>query len=227
MQGAVRTMPDRDELIRDNIGLARSCTSRYTGRGIEYDDLFQTACLGLIKAVDAFDEARGVRFSTYAVPVILGEIRQLFRKEGTVKVSRGLKELGMKAAAANERFLAENGRAPSVGELALQLGVAAEELTLAMCAAKRPVSLTAEQDGEDDGRQLDVIEEPFDEKVVELAALRSVLCKLSEEDRRLLHERYARHRTQSVTAGLLGMTQVQVSRRESKIIRELKRLLDA
>lgn len=217
---------DRTERISSNLGLARSCVSRYVGKGIEYDDLYQTACVGLVKAVDSFDESRGVCFSTYAVPVILGEIRQLFRKEGTVKVSRGLKELGMKAAAENDRFIAANGRPPSVSELAGIMNVAAEELTLAMCASQRPLSLTASS--EDDGeRQIDVAVEPFDERIIELTALRAAIGCLSEEDRRLLHERYHNSRTQTVTAQLLGMTQVQVSRRESRIIKELRRLMDA
>ena len=219
-------MPDRAERISSNLGLAHSCVKRYVGKGIEYDDLYQTACVGLVKAVDGFDESRGVCFSTYAVPVILGEIRQLFRKEGTVKVSRGLKELGMRAAAENERYTAIHGYAPSVSQLADALGTSTEELTLAMGAAQRPVSLTAQSE-EDEERQIDVATEPFDDRVIELAALRQAIGCLSEEDRRLLHERYRNSRTQTVTAKLLGMTQVQVSRRESRIIKELRRLMDA
>lgn len=217
---------DRQERVSANIGLARSCVSRYLGKGIEYDDLFQTACVGLVKAVDSFDESRGVCFSTYAVPVILGEIRQLFRREGTVKVSRGLKELGMKAAAENERFFAIHGRSPTMSELAQILNTPAEEVTLAVCAAQRPVSLTVHSE-EDEERQLDLATEPFDERVVELAALREAIGQLNKQDRRLLRERYINSRTQTATAQMLGMTQVQVSRRESKIIKELRRLMEA
>ena len=219
-------MPDRAAKISGNLGLARSCVRRYIGRGIEYDDLYQTACVGLVKAVDSFDESRGVCFSTYAVPVILGEIRQLFRKEGTVKVSRGLKELGMKAAAESERYLNEYGFKPSVGELAEILDVPVEEVTLAVCASQRPLSLTVQSD-DDEERQIDVSVESFDERVIELSALREAVSRLNEEDRRLLHERYRNSRTQTVTARMLGMTQVQVSRRESRIIKELRRLLEA
>lgn len=218
-------MPDRSERISSNLGLARSCVNRYLGKGIEYDDLYQTACVGLVKAVDSFDESRGVCFSTYAVPVILGEIRQLFRREGTVKVSRGLKELAMKASAENERFMAAHDRLPTMSELAERLSVSAEELTLAVCAAQRPVSLTAQSE-EDEERQIDIATEPFDDKVIELTALRQAVRQLSAEDRRLIHERYLNSRTQTVTAGLMGMTQVQVSRRESKIIKELRRLME-
>lgn len=219
-------MHDRAERISSNLGLARSCVNRYTGKGIEYDDLFQTACVGLVKAVDSFDESRGVCFSTYAVPVILGEIRQLFRKEGTLKVSRGLKELGIKAAACTESYFAQHGRTPSVSELARMLNVAEDEVTLAVCASQRPVSLTAQSE-EDEERQIDVATEPFDEQVIELAALREAINSLSDRDRRLLMERYRNSRTQTVTAKLLGMTQVQVSRRESRIIKELRRLMEA
>jgi len=218
-------MTDRSERISGNLGLARSCVNRYVGKGIEYDDLFQTACVGLVKAVDSFDETRGVCFSTYAVPVILGEIRQLFRREGTVKVSRGLKELAMKASAENERYMAVHDRAPTMTELAQIMNVSSDELTLAVCAAQRPVSLTAQSE-EDEERQIDIATEPFDEKVIEIAALRDAVRQLSAEDRRLIHERYRNSRTQTVTARLMGMTQVQVSRRESKIIKELRRLMD-
>ncbi len=217
---------DRSERISANLGLARSCVNRYTGKGIEYDDLYQTACVGLVKAVDSFDDSRGVCFSTYAVPVILGEIRQLFRKEGTVKVSRGLKELGMKAAAETERFAAQMGRTPSIAELSELMNVPIDELTLAVCASQRPVSLTAQSE-DDEERQIDVATEPFDDRVIELAALRAAIGCLNEQDRRLLHERYKNSRTQTVTAKMLGMTQVQVSRRESRIIKELRRLMDA
>ena len=217
---------DRTECISSNLGLARSCVNRYVGKGIEYDDLYQTACVGLVKAVDSFDDSRGVCFSTYAVPVILGEIRQLFRKEGTVKVSRGLKELGMKAAAESERYAAAHGCQPTVHELARLLCVEDDELTLAVCAAQRPVSLTAQSE-DDEERQIDLATEPFDDRVIELAALREAISCLNENDRRLLFERYRNSRTQTATAKMLGMTQVQVSRRESRIIKELRRLMDA
>ncbi len=218
-------MYDREQRISGNLGLARSCAGRYIGKGIDYDDLFQTACVGLCKAVDSFDPQRGVCFSTYAVPVILGEIRQLFRREGTVKVSRSLKELAMKASAANERLTAAGDRPPTMSELALSLQVPVEELTMAICAAQRPVSLTAHSE-EDEERQIDIATEPFDERVVELTALREAIGCLSSEDRRLIRERYINSRTQTVTAGLMGMTQVQVSRRESRIIKELRRLME-
>ena len=139
---------DREILITENLGLVHSCAHRFTGRGIEYEDLFQAGCMGLVKAFDAFDRERGVRFSTYAVPVILGEMRRLFRDGGTVKVSRSLKELSLKTTKERENFLLKNGREPTVSELSERLSVSAEEVTEALCAAAPVISLTA---GEDEG----------------------------------------------------------------------------
>ena len=112
---------ERQKTIEENIGLVHACAHRFQGKGIEYDDLFQAGCMGLVKATDAFDTGRGVRFSTYAVPVILGEMRRLFRDGGTVKVSRSLKELGMKLNRCREQFAREHGREATITELAQQL----------------------------------------------------------------------------------------------------------
>ena len=144
------TATDRDAVIQQNMGLVHACAHRFKGRGIEYEDLFQAGCMGLVKATDAFDYDRGVRFSTYAVPVILGEMRRLFRDGGTVKVSRSLKELSMKATREREAFLTRVGREPSVGELADLLGVSSEEAAEAMGASLPPLSLTRSAD-EDEG----------------------------------------------------------------------------
>ena len=135
-------MSKREDTICQNIGLVHSCVRRFTGRGIEYDDLFQAGCMGLVKAADGFDEERGLKFSTYAVPVILGEIRRLFRDGGTVKVSRSLKELSLKATREREGFLTREGREPSVGELADLLGLSPEEAAEALGASLPPLSLT-------------------------------------------------------------------------------------
>ena len=117
---------ERQKTIEENIGLVHACAHRFQGKGIEYDDLFQAGCMGLVKATDAFDTGRGVRFSTYAVPVILGEMRRLFRDGGTVKVSRSLKELGMKLNRCREQFAREHGREATITELAQQLQVTQE-----------------------------------------------------------------------------------------------------
>ena len=126
----------RSEFIEQNLGLVHACAGRFRGRGIEYDDLYSAGCMGLIKATDGFDAARGVCFSTYAVPVILGEIKKLFRDGGTVKVSRSLKELGMKINAARERHRKLTGTEPALSQLAEELGESIENVTLALQAAQ-------------------------------------------------------------------------------------------
>ena len=136
-------MCDRDRLISENLGLVHSCAGRFRGRGIEYDDLFQTGCIGLIKAAERFRPSLGYKFSTYAVPVILGEIKREFRDTGAVKVSRGLKELGLKIFQVREKFVRENGREPSVCEISDILGRSEEEVAEAVCAGSPPRSRPA------------------------------------------------------------------------------------
>ena len=135
---------ENKDFAERNVGLVRALVPRFLGRGIEYDDLFQAGCEGLIKAAAHFDPDRGYKFSTYAVPVILGEMRRLFREGGTVKVSRGLKELSMKAVHLSEQIETETGKAPSVSVLAEKLGVPEEKCAEALNAAAQPVSLTGE-----------------------------------------------------------------------------------
>ena len=214
---------DREILITENLGLVHSCAHRFTGRGIEYEDLYQAGCMGLVKAFDAFDTERGVRFSTYAVPVILGEMRRLFRDGGTVKVSRSLKELSIRTTREREKFLLKNGREPAVSELAVILSETEENITEALCAAAPVVSLTV---GEDEGGgQADVpVESPEDEITERLSVIKAV-SDLDEKDRMLIKLRYYESKTQTQTAKVLGMTQVQVSRREKKILEILRKEL--
>lgn len=184
------------------------------GRGVEYDDLFQAGCVGLIKAVENFDGARGVKFSTYAVPVILGEIRRLFRDGGAVRISRGMRELSKQAREAEEELRQENGAGPSVTAIAERLGVSVEKAALALGASRTPLSLT----GEEDGEQLEIPVEAPEEKMTERMTLYQVLQSLEERDKKLIEYRYFQSKTQQETADLLGMTQVQVSRREKKLL---------
>ena len=132
----------RDAFIEQNLGLVHACAGRFRGRGIEYDDLYSAGCMGLVKACDNFDESRGVCFSTYAVPVILGEIKKLFRDSGTVKVSRSLKELGMRVQAAREHHMKVCGTEPTLSQLAEELNEPTENITLAIQAAQPAMSLT-------------------------------------------------------------------------------------
>ncbi len=205
---------DRSKIIEDNIGLVHACAHKFKGKGIEYDDLFQAGCMGLVKATDAFDTERGVRFSTYAVPVILGEMRRLFRDGGTVKVSRGLKELSMKVVRQRESFSKTNGREPTVSELAELLQVSEESVVEALGASAPPVSLTSEEDSS----ELDLPVSSPEEQLSDIISLKQMLSQLEERDQKLIQLRYFQNMTQVNAAKQLNMTQVQVSRREKKIL---------
>ena len=213
---------DREEKIRENLGLVHACAKRFKARGMEYDDLYQAGCLGLVKAVDGFDESRGLKFSTYAVPVILGEMRRLFRDGGAIKVGRALKELSLKAGKATADFSAREGRTPTIQELAEILGVEAAEAAQAVNAGQRPISLTA---GEEEGGQIDVAVDGEDDRITELLSLKQVVGELEPRDRSIIVFRYFQSRTQTQTAEALGMTQVQVSRREKVILSKLREKL--
>ena len=214
---------NRDERIQENTGLVHTCARRFKGRGIEYDDLFQAGCLGLIKAAERFDESRGLCFSTYAVPVILGEIRRLFREDGTVKMSRSLREMAMKANRASTEFLQREGRKPTVKEVASILGVEPEQAAQAIAAGQMPLSLTMED--EDGESQLDIAVEPEEELLTEKLSLRKAVKELQERDKKIIYLRYVKSSTQAETARELGMTQVQISRREKVILRTLREKL--
>ena len=214
----------RESFIEQNLGLVHSCAGRFRGRGIEYDDLYSAGCMGLIKAYDNFEEERGLRFSTYAVPVILGEIKKLFRDGGTVKVSRSLKELGMRVQAAREHHMKVCGVEPTLSQLAEELGEPVENITLAVQAAQPAMSLTPEN-AEEEEHQLDIPVESPEEALAEKIRLREVIDALPEQDRQLIRLRFYGNKTQSETAKALHTTQVQISRRERKILTLLRRRL--
>ena len=206
-------------LAEDNLGLVHLCANRFRGRGIEYDDLYSAGCIGLLKAVKAFDSGRGVKFSTYAVPVILGEIKRLFRDGGAVRVSRSLKELSMRLSRICEDFRQREMREPTVAELSQLSGETESAVAEALCVSQPTVSLTA---GDDDEGQTDIPTESPDESITDLLALRQIMARLPHEDRALLELRYFRGLTQTKTAQALGMTQVQVSRREKKLLTQMR-----
>ena len=203
----------------DNLGLVHLCANRFRGRGIEYDDLYSAGCIGLLKAVKAFDSSRGVKFSTYAVPVILGEIKRLFRDGGAVRVSRSLKELSMRLSRICEDFRQREMREPTVAELSQLSGESEAAVSEALCVSQPVVSLTS---GDDDEGQTDIPVEAPDESITDLLALRQIMSGLEPKDRALLELRYFRGLTQSRTAAVLGMTQVQVSRREKKLLKSMR-----
>ncbi len=214
----------RSEIIENNLGLVHACANRFRGRGIEYDDLYQAGCIGLIKATDGFDDTRGVRFSTYAVPVILGEIKRLFRDGGSVKISRTLKELSLKAARVSEKILKEEGVEATVSQIALALDIDEETAAQAITAMRPTVSLT--QVEEEGGGQIDVAVDSHEEEIADMLSLKEVLKTLSEQDREIIVMRYWGNKTQSNVAKALGMTQVQVSRREKKLLNFIRQTLN-
>ncbi|MBP1580384.1 MAG: sigma-70 family RNA polymerase sigma factor [Oscillospiraceae bacterium] len=213
----------RDEFIESNLPLVHKMANRFRGRGVEYEELYAAGCVGLVKAADRFEPERGLCFSTYAVPVILGEIRRLFRDGGSVKISRSLKELSVKAARVREQLAADSpGGEPRISDIAQALGVTPEEAAEALCAGIPPVSL---DHGGEDGEPLPVPSASGEEALIDRLALRQCLSELPAEDREILLLRYFRRKTQCETAQILGMTQVMVSRRERKLLSSLREQL--
>ncbi len=203
-------------LPEENLGLVHLCANRFRGRGIEYDDLFSAGCIGLLKAAEAFDTERGVKFSTYAVPVIFGEIKRLFRDGGAIKVSRSLKELSLKTLRAKEELSKKLGREPTLSELSEVLDVDEYAVAEALSVSQPPVSLT--DNSEEGGGQIDVAMPSPEYEIGDTIALHQVMETMEDRDRQLIYLRYYKNMTQSAAAKILGMTQVQVSRREKKLL---------
>lgn len=219
----------REQLVTENVGLVWSMVRRFLGRGCEAEDLFQIGTIGLMKAIDKFDVSFDVKFSTYAVPMIIGEIKRFLRDDGMIKVSRTLKENNMKLRAAGERLAAELGRDATLEELATETGIGMEDLALAMEACTEVESLSRSvnrPDGSEStlGERL-TGEEDGTEQIVNQLVTRQLLEALNEEERRLIILRYFENRTQTEIAGIFGVSQVQISRMEKKILQRMRRLL--
>ncbi len=210
--------------VEQHLGLVHSCCQRFRSRGIEYDDIFQSGCMGLMKAAKKFDASRGIKFSTYAVPVILGEIKALFRDNGSIKVSRGLKELASKVHFERERFLNFFEREPTISELSEALDITNDEVLEALDSSKIPISLDAPAGEENDTTtEIPVMFE--DEKISFRISIHKVLNTFEVRDKNLIYFRFFKGSTQSETAKKLGMTQVQVSRREKILLKFLREKL--
>ncbi len=208
-----------EEFIKSNFGLVHACCKRFTNRGAEYDDLFQAGCMGLIKAARDFDESRGFAFSTYAVPVILGEIKRIFRDTGSIKVSRSLKELSLKVTAVKEKYEKENGEPLTPNKIAELLCVTSEEVSEAINAARPVMSLTYDEDGET--CEYDLPAGRGEEDMYNKIYVSEILSRLSAEERKILILRHFVGLTQNEVAEKLDMTQVQISRKERKIIEKI------
>lgn len=214
----------RDTLVNSNIRLVWSVVQRFLNRGYEADDLFQIGCIGLLKAIDKFDLTFEVKFSTYAVPMIIGEIQRFLRDDGTVKVSRSLKELAHKVRRAKDELSKRIGRLPTVMEVAEEMGITPEEVVYAQ-EANRPPSSIHETVFENDGDPItlmDQISDQEEEKWFDQLALKEAMNKLTERERLIVYLRYFKDQTQSEVAERLGISQVQVSRLEKKILRTMK-----
>ena len=209
-------LKERKSLAEDNLGLVHSCAKKFCGRGIDYDDLFQAGCVGLVKASNGFDESLGFAFSTYAIPSILGEIRRLFRDGGTVKVSRSLKEQGRIAMQESQKLATELGYEPSVSQLAERMGLEVSQVAEILCASRPPLSLTANPD--DGEGQIDLPVPSPEDELSDSLFISELMSELEPKDRRLIELRYFKGLTQNKTAEILGMSQVQVSRKEKALL---------
>ncbi len=210
-------MLDKNKTAIDNMGLVHACCKRFTGKGIEYEELFAAGSLGLAKAINNFDESRNLQFSTYAFPVIMGEIKRLFRDGGAVRVSRSLKELALAIGRLNNENKLKNGKELTVSQLAKSLDTTEEKIIDALNSVRSPLSLTAEYD-EEGNPQLDVPTDDIQYEISERLSLEQAVNSLEESDRKIIYLRYYRSKTQTQTAEILDMTQVQISRREKKIL---------
>ena len=216
-----------ERLVEQHTPLVWSIVRRFLGRGVEAEDLFQLGSIGLLKAIDGFDEAFGTRFSTYAVPKIMGEIQRFLRDDGPVKVSRGLREKSSLIRQARDRLLQETGQEPGVQALARATGLEPEEIALCENAGRAVLSLDAplSPDGaEDGGSLLDLQADPGAEsRLLDRMDLEKAVGQLEPLERQVVALRFFRDLTQQKTADLLGLTQVRVSRMEKRILQKLRK----
>ena len=215
----------RSRIVEENLGLVGSVVKRFANCGREMEDLFQIGCVGLVKAVERFDAQMGVKLSTYAVPVILGEIKRHLRDDGTVRISRSIKTNAMHIQRFIEQKTKQDGSAPTVTEIAAQLELSEEEILVAM-DAMRPVQYLQAEDGESGFALMDTVAAPdTEERILDRIALLDAIEDLPPRDRMILQMRYYENKTQMQVAEKLGISQVQVSRLEKKLLLTLRRQL--
>lgn len=220
----------RNTLVEKNMGLVYSVARRFRNRGVEMEDLTQIGSIGLLKAIDKFDTSFDVKFSTYAVPMITGEIKRFLRDDGMIKVSRSMKEAALKAYTAREILERKLGREPTLGEIAGEIELSVEELAMALDAGAEVESLhkVIYQGEGNDISLMDRIEEPVSqgERLLDRMLLEEMLKTLAPEERQIIYMRYFCDKTQSAIAEKLGISQVQVSRMEKRILKQLRGRLD-
>ena len=215
----------KEQLLLNNVLLIKSIVNRFKNKGVDYDDLYQLGCIGFLKAIKNFDESYGVRFSTYAVPMILGEIKRFLRDDGEIKVSRLIKIQALEITRFIEKWQREKGVEPTIEEISSSLNITKEDVIFALDSSKMPISLyETVEDGEDKSQSLiDKIPSKFsvDEHIDKLY-LKSLISTLTEREQKIIMLRYFRDKTQGEVAKILGVSQVQVSRLEMKILKKLK-----
>lgn len=215
----------KETLISENVSLVKCIVKRYLGKGVEYDDLFQIACMGFLKAIAGFDEKFGVKFSTYAVPMIAGEIKRFMRDDGSVKVSRTMKQTAKEINRFIDEYTCEHDYPPSVKEIAERFQMDEAETVFVMGSSKMPLSLYGGAENKD-GKERELIEtlpsSDDQDAWLDRLLLRGAMDALSERDRKIIVLRYFRDMTQSEVAERIGVSQVQVSRIESRIIKEFR-----
>ncbi len=219
----------REEFIQGNLRLVLSVIQKFTGRGEYVDDLFQVGCIGLIKAIDNFDTSQNVKFSTYAVPMIIGEIRRYLRDNNAIRVSRSMRDTAYKALQIKERLTAEHGREPTVDEIAKQMELPKEDIVFAIDAIADPISLfePVYHDGADAIFVMDQVKDTknMDENWIEDIALGQALSKLGEREKHILNLRFFQGRTQMEVANEIGISQAQVSRLEKSALLHMRKYI--
>lgn len=217
----------KDELIQQNSPLIKSIIKRFYGKGLEYDDLYQLGCLGFVKAIKNFNAEFNVKFSTYVVPMVIGEIKRFMRDDGAIKVSRAIKTLNLKINKFVENYYAENKTYPTVEIISKHFGLEEGEIVMAMDSAKMPLSLYSPAENSQSGALIiDGVDSlATDENLMDKIAIREMLSSLSKRDRAIILMRYFYDKTQSEIAQKLKISQVQVSRLENRILSSLKKKL--
>ena len=218
----------KETLLQQNVSLVKSIVKRYLGKGVDYDDLFQIACMGFLKAIAGFDEKFGAKFSTYAVPMIAGEIKRFMRDDGSVKVSRGMKQTAKEMNLFIEEYVVKNGNQPPMSEIAAKFGMDEAEAVFVMGSAKMPLSLYGGTDYKD-GKERELVEtlqtKDDQEDWLDKMILKGAIEELPEREKRIIVLRYFRDMTQSEVAQRIGVSQVQVSRIENRIIESFREKL--
>ncbi len=219
----------KEKLINENVCLVKSIVKRYLGKGVDYDDLFQIACMGFLKAIAGFDESFGVKFSTYAVPMIAGEIKRFMRDDGSVKVSRSMKQAAKEINLFVEDYSLQHGTSPSISVIAQRFHMEEAEAVFVIGSSKMPISMQSGASYDKDGRERELIEtlpsQDNQDDWLDRMLLRGAIEGLCERDRKIIVLRYFRDMTQSEVAKCIGVSQVQVSRIENRIIKEFREKL--